>query len=605
VLLSLVVFSLFSCAAPLQQILIVDDKPLSIDRLPKAADFPDAGAYVVSDEAFVEVFQHGEITMSQLTRRIVVKVFNAKGYKYANVLIPYDSDSKVSGLSARTMLPDGRSATLSDDQVFDSSLYPETVFFSDVRAKRFTMPAVEDGCVLIYQWTKTTFGFTFWTRWEFQWDVPVGLSKITVRCPNTWDIRWKVYGESVKPQVEPAFKELKADHVWRRENIPAFVPEIGMPPGSNAVASILFSPVGVKDWNDIAAWYLTLSKDRIHPSDAVRKKTLSLIQGISSQREKLKRLFEFVRCSVRYVAIEIGLGGYQPHFADWTLKNRYGDCKDMVALLLAMAESAGLAVDPVMIPTWHFGELDTAVVSPAQFNHLIARANLQDGSELWMDPTDETYPFGRLPWYDQERLAVVVDRSSRAVIRRTPGLEPHGNTIVRTWKVISDSSGRSNGQLHLVFHGAEAEAMRASFRKLTSRDVRDLLGGELVSRLPSARCGEIRIQNQDSLDKPLEVFADFIDAKPFCETGEGLAFQPGAISLFNWNALFPESERKYPIEMRYPIELADEIRLSIPIPWHANPTRCRDSVNAAFGDYMLSWEAVSGTLTAKRRFRLR
>src|SRR5258708_36941278 len=51
---------------------------------------------------------------------------------------------------------------------------------------------------------------------------------------------------------------------------------------------------------------------------------------------------------VRYVAIEIGIGGYQPHYAGDILANRYGDCKDKVTLMRALLHEAGVASDYVL-----------------------------------------------------------------------------------------------------------------------------------------------------------------------------------------------------------------------------------------------------------------
>ena len=39
---------------------------------------------------------------------------------------------------------------------------------------------------------------------------------------------------------------------------------------------------------------------------------------------------------IRYVGIEIGIGGWQPHAAQDIFRSRYGDCKDKATLTIAM-----------------------------------------------------------------------------------------------------------------------------------------------------------------------------------------------------------------------------------------------------------------------------
>ena len=58
---------------------------------------------------------------------------------------------------------------------------------------------------------------------------------------------------------------------------------------------------------------------------------------------------EFVQKTIRYVAVEIGIGGYQPHFAQETFRNQYGDCKDKVTLFRSLMKALNRDVYPVLI----------------------------------------------------------------------------------------------------------------------------------------------------------------------------------------------------------------------------------------------------------------
>ena len=57
---------------------------------------------------------------------------------------------------------------------------------------------------------------------------------------------------------------------------------------------------------------------------------------------RLRAPAAFAQRDIRYVAIEIGIGAYQPHAARDVLLNRYGDCKDKVTLLAAMLQEVGI-----------------------------------------------------------------------------------------------------------------------------------------------------------------------------------------------------------------------------------------------------------------------
>ena len=49
----------------------------------------------------------------------------------------------------------------------------------------------------------------------------------------------------------------------------------------------------------------------------------------------MQRLYHWVSRNIRYVALNIDVGGFVPRPAQAVLEHRYGDCKDHVVLLEA------------------------------------------------------------------------------------------------------------------------------------------------------------------------------------------------------------------------------------------------------------------------------
>src|SRR3954454_3727756 len=76
-----------------------------------------------------------------------------------------------------------------------------------------------------------------------------------------------------------------------------------------------------RTWDDVAAWYAMLTSDRIVATPAIAAKAHELIAGKNSTFDKIAAIGAFTQHDVRYVAIEIGLGGYQPHHAGDILTN--------------------------------------------------------------------------------------------------------------------------------------------------------------------------------------------------------------------------------------------------------------------------------------------
>ena len=567
----------------------IDWPGYSLDTVPGQKDYPEAGAVILLDEADLEVGGSSEITFSRLERHVIVKILNERGFANANVLVPYGRETRITGIQGRTIRPNGDIALLEKDQIFDTNLYPDYVFYSDIRAKRFTMPAIEPGCIVEYRWNKTVGNFTFWTQWQFQHDDPVLVSRYNIRCPKHWDISWKAYGVAVEPKIDQISRGMQANHTWEVRNLPPILPEAGMPNASEQAAHLMFSPIGVSRWEDIGKWFLELAEDRIRPNDEIRKIVREITEETSSRKEKLERIYDFVREKIRYVAIEIGIGGYQPHAAEDILKNRYGDCKDMVALIVAMANAAGIDVYPVLISTWQNGKVDTTLVSQAYFNHAIAHTILPDSTELWMDATHKSTGFGDLPWYDQNRLAFVIQSKEKSRFQRTPASEAIDNLMHRKWKLALDSTGCIAGSVKLTYTGTPASEERLNIRFMHPKEFESNFGRELLSRYPGFECRHVRFDGLDDLGKSLNIHGEFTSSKRINRNDSCFVFQPGALSHFEWYEMFGESKRRYDIELRFPMHVVDEIELSYPVHWRCDVPFKEKTIEKEYGsiDYSI------------------
>lgn len=563
-------------------------KDFSFSSLPSAKDYPDEGAVVLLDAGDAEIFKSGEFSFTVMERHTVIKIFDERGFVFANVTIPYSSSSEISSLQARTITPDGKIVPLPENQVYDVTLYPGFIFYSDVRAKRFALPAVEKGCVVEYRWRTTVRNFTYRDRWDFQNEVPTLISRYHLKAPAEWEVKWKTIGIEVQPEIVKVPAGFKQDYLWQAKNLPPLIPEAGMPPSQRVTASLILSPIGMSRWNDIAHWYHGLISDRIKPGKSVKEKAAELAKNCQSEGEKLAAIYDFVRDHIRYVAIAIGIGGYQPHFAEEIYTNRYGDCKDKVTLIMAMASAVGLTVEPVIISTWQNGDVDTSIVSHTHFNHLIARAELSDGADVWMDATETYCPFGRLPWYDQNRQVLSVDSKGVGEWLTTPTDGTGENAIERVWNLRIDSAGVCHGRQSMRLGGAAAMEAREEFGLLREAEIQSWIHRPLLERFPQAIIERAQVSYQTRLDVPLQYSCDF--RWSLANTDSSIAFPLSLekFSQFDWQKLFVEKERKFPLLFRYPIEIIDSLTIDVAMNWNLVAKPECDTLSAEFGRFTLS-----------------
>ena len=577
---------------------------LDLAGLPTQGDFPNASAVIVLDEAEMDVLSGSQLPLSIFERHRVIKILDRRGLRYANVVIPYDSKSRVEKIQARTISPDGRITELESKDIFDVSLYPQYIWYSDQRAKIFALPNVEVGSVLEYRYSMTIGNLTFWHSWVFQADDPVLLSRFKLVSPAEWDVDYKVYGMDVKPEVRKAPKGFRSTYVWTARNVSPLKPEFGMPPLRECTARLAIAPAGMKSWRDVGKWYGDLIQPQMKADQAISQLVERLTRGATTRREKLRRLYEWVRDEVRYVAVEIGIGGFQPHPAAEVLAHRYGDCKDMATLLCTLGREAGLDVRQVILSTRQNGFPDTSLHSQLQFNHVIAVARDVDSTEIWMDATEKGCPFGKLPWYDQGLPALVVNEDGEAELVSTPQDPADSNRLQLRWYVDLDTSGAAVVRGRMNLWGAQASELREQFQAM-SRDARRFwLETSLASRCSGAELVDFTVSGLSPVADPLRLRFTFKTNTFGTPVAGGLAVYPGRFTGFDLPDLFRARQREHPVRFRFGSRTELELKIHVPGTPAFQQVAFDDSVLSDFGWARWHWWRESDTVYVRQVYRL-
>ncbi|REE20644.1 transglutaminase-like putative cysteine protease [Paraburkholderia sp. BL27I4N3] len=231
----------------------------------------------------------------------------------------------------------------------------------------------------------------------------------------------------------------------------------------------------VSTFPDYAAFAATYRESAADPSAhdaAVTRLAQQLTAHDRTPRDKAKTLYDWVRRNVRYVAINVGRGAVVPHNASAVLANRYGDCKDHVALYGALLDAAGVRNEPALISS---GTIYTLPSVPGYgvINHVITwLPDLQQ----YVDSTASNVEFGFLPSSDINRPTVLVDEG---VLSRTPATMLMTRSTDLSIKVEPDGSASFTYRLEAA--GASAEQARSMLRTQTPAQREESLQAELRS----------------------------------------------------------------------------------------------------------------------------
>jgi transglutaminase-like putative cysteine protease len=256
-------------------------------------------------------------------------------------------------------------------------------------------------------------------------------------------------------------------------------------------------------WSDIARAELAQVETALGAAPELDAQARTLTKGAASSREVLDRIHRFVADQIRYVGEEDGIWAVRPHPAAQTLQRRFGDCKDKVALFVALARRAGLTAEPVLASTEHFSVASLIRPASGWFNHMVACAGAKDLPRRCVDLTDPDTAAGELA----PAVAGAVALDLRADVEAPYNLERprfSSSARVKTERRLSCDGSMSERSLR-TFGGDLDSGGRAGLRPMTQQQrARQAADGyeEIVGETATIQS---TVRHVDDLSGPLEI----------------------------------------------------------------------------------------------------
>lgn len=537
-----------------------------IQNSPGLETYPQASAiYLLTDE---------NITLQADNRLVVdfhycIKILNDRGKeKFGEVSIPYDSTyEKLELTYARTIKPDGTVVTVGDKNIRDVSLYLNFPMYSNARVKIVSMPEVAVGSVIEYKGRIATSELPvkedFNTHYWLAVDEPIMTEKCVVRVPKNKMLKYKIMNSVYNTagyDMTPKITEDKSDKIYSLsfDNVPQIIPEPGMPPVTHINPYVLFSTF--KSWQDIFDWWQKFYKDKLVADSDIKSKVAFLIKDKKTREEKIRAIYNFCAQDIRYVAVEYGQAGYEPHKATEIFKNKYGDCKDKAILLISMLSVAGIEAYPVLISTADSYNVEEDMPG-LMFNHAIAATKL-DGKLVFMDATASTAPFGDIPSDDEDRRVLVFYEDHYELVK-TPQSRPEHNKVVTRMKIEVSKDESVDVWRRIDTSGHFQQAQRYWLKFTMPILIEETLKQRAMAIAENAVLKKYEVKNVDELDRPVSLEYTFTAPRYFVKAGKDRIIHQ--LSDVN-DALVVKEARVYPIDFSS-LNLSEET-IEVELPQH-------------------------------------
>ncbi len=543
----------------------IRDKKLKrvIKTAPSQESYPNAGAVILIDEYSFEVLPDSTSVTEQY---FMVKILNDRGKRYGEIKLDYDCTyENVELVYARTIKPDGTIVYAGDKHIRDVSRYQNYPLYSNSRIKIISMPEVSNDAIIEYRakWynSKLIEGRHFSKHFGVQGREPYLYQKAGITVPAHYKVNIKDYNPGyagINPDFTPETTESenKKQWTWEFNKMPEIINEPYMPAWCDIVAGFAVSTFN--SYDEIYRWWWKVAKDKIDRTKPMKQKVKELTKGKTIEIEKAKAIYHWCAAKIRYVGVEYGDAGFEPHYASEIFDNKYGDCKDQSMLLIAMLKIAGIKAHPVLIGTRGVWALDEDFPS-LTFNHCIVLAEVNNNM-VFMDPTAETTGFGDLPASDQDRM-VLVFFGKEGRLMKTPLFRTEHNRVHKKMNIDISDDETIEGVRQVYTYGKYDQGQRYWIKYTKPVEFKENLKSKINTITPGGELTDYSVSDAENLNNPVKLRMVFNGPEFLTKAGnDRLVPQLGGL----YADFVSREKREYPLEFSFLDKIHTEIQLTIP-----------------------------------------
>jgi hypothetical protein len=188
-------------------------------------------------------------------------------------------------------------------------------------------------------------------------------------------------------------------------------------------------------------------------SEGTKEMARNLVAGEITNEGKARKIYQYLQEKVRYISVQIGIGGWKPMLASDVDKLAYGDCKALTNYTKALLDAVG-------VPSYYTilwagdDEVDIIKDFPSmQGNHAIL--GVPDGEEIhWLECTEQDKPFGFTGNFTDDRDVLVITPEGGKIVH-TKAYPDEENLQAYKASVRINADGGISGTLEGKYEGLQ------------------------------------------------------------------------------------------------------------------------------------------------------
>jgi len=392
-----------------------------------------------------------------------VTILNRDGRDKGRLLLFYDKFREVDHIKGVVRDKNGRIIrSLDESDMRDFSATSSYSLYDDTRVKVVELFYNRYPYTIEYDYQITYSGLLNLPAWYPQGPgESVERASLIVREYGKNRIRYKTRNMDIDPEINK-LQDVQT-YKWELKNRPPRSLKPYGPHSRDQLPGVIMAPNefsideyrgSFTSWQSFGKWYYQLGENtRTLPSE-LQQEIDRLVAGVSSKREMVEILYGYLQQEMRYVSIQLGIGGWKPFDVARVYRTKYGDCKALTNFMQAILEYAGIEAYPVLLRS---GVNEPEVISdfPSnQFNHVVLLVDLGDEGKIWLECTSKYIPPGHLGFGNQGKTGLMIAESGSDLITTPLGTEDENKsesrytlTFGNRGKVVLESNNTYSGAM--------------------------------------------------------------------------------------------------------------------------------------------------------------
>lgn len=269
--------------------------------------------------------------------------------------------------------------------------------------------------------------------------------------------RYRTVLSSIKPVKSSA--EGMDTYTWSISNTKAPKDEDGAPFWSAyphlslAINKFVYDnkPGDLSSWKSFGQWISGLHTGVNSLSPQREEQIREMTAGLKTDKEKARFLYQYLQKNMRYVSVQLGIGGLKPFPASYVDEKKYGDCKALSNYMYALLKAVNIKSHYALVNAGENAEPAATGFANDPFNHVILCIPFAKDT-TWLECTSNLQAFGKLGPFTENRNALLITDDGGKLVS-TPSSFSIDNRFYAEEKISLDENGAAAGTINIDVTG--------------------------------------------------------------------------------------------------------------------------------------------------------